>query len=173
MIFIFSVGFNPSPAVQLCPVENQEYLQSGKTCKSLENGDQTSEPGCHCKDGLYWNNITEKCVVKTECGCVHEGKYFEKGATSPISCSLWVYHYLMWSVNQLVGVVGDLMYRILHHPESCSIKYFRPHAIGLNATRDRIFPSKNWAISEHIPQFSKRPSVAKNICRLVNTVAFI
>lgn len=80
--------FNLSVGEELCQIENQQYLQSGKTCAGLDTGEQSSEPGCHCINGLYWNEYTEKCVVKTECGCDHEGVYFEQNATSPIDCSL-------------------------------------------------------------------------------------
>lgn len=50
-----------------------------------------NEPGCHCSDGLYWNEYTEKCGEVDQCGCVvlntNTSEYFVKGDTHPMSCS--------------------------------------------------------------------------------------
>ena len=42
-----------------------------------------------------------------------------------------------------------------------SIKYFRSRAIGLNTSRDRIFPSLTWGMSVNIPPFSKLRTLRK------------
>ena len=56
-----------------------------------------------------------------------------------------------------------LLFRFRGEPLSALTihQIFLLFAIGLNASRDRIFPSENWRISENIPQFSKLRALRK------------
>ena len=44
-----------------------------------------------------------------------------------------------------------------------TIKYFRSRTIGLNTSRDRIFPSLNWGIAENVSQFQTCAGCEKDL----------
>uniref|UniRef100_A0A8C6Y184 VWFD domain-containing protein n=1 Tax=Naja naja TaxID=35670 RepID=A0A8C6Y184_NAJNA len=65
------------------PNSHYELCGNGcpSTCRDLANSNSCDAPcveGCVCDSGFILSG--DECVPLTECGCVHEGRYYKKGA---------------------------------------------------------------------------------------------
>ncbi|XP_058052422.1 IgGFc-binding protein-like isoform X2 [Ahaetulla prasina] len=65
------------------PNSHYELCGNGcpSTCHNLASSNSCDAPcveGCICDSGFVLNG--DKCVPVTECGCVHEGRYYKKGS---------------------------------------------------------------------------------------------
>uniref|UniRef100_A0A8C3F1G4 VWFD domain-containing protein n=1 Tax=Chrysemys picta bellii TaxID=8478 RepID=A0A8C3F1G4_CHRPI len=76
-----------------CP-SNSHYELCGSgcpaTCHGLSAPDGCDAPcaeGCFCDAGFLWSG--DRCVPVTQCGCVHQGRYYRKGEEFYTSASCW------------------------------------------------------------------------------------
>lgn len=77
----------------LCASQGKVYLDCGLTCENFLMSDSARasrcKPGCYCPGNqLLLENGT--CVEKSECGCKHNNKFYQKGDVSPVDCSKYV-----------------------------------------------------------------------------------
>ncbi|XP_076437503.1 SCO-spondin-like [Babylonia areolata] len=92
-----------------CPAQ-MTYRQCGTMCQRacgkhlqayLHDECMDCVPGCHCQNGLLYQNGT--CVPPNECGCVYNGRFYDQGETMSTrdgcqSCSCEQFG--LWSCNE-------------------------------------------------------------------------
>ena len=109
--------------------------------------------GFVCKSWRTWN-----------CGQNHRRARRPDGYFCKVASRRWNYS---WSLLTQVGL-DNWCFAELHlvwYVRLYSIKYFNSHAIGLNTSRDRIFPSLNWGLKLG----NIRARVEKKIWRITNS----
>ena len=77
----------------LCASQGKVYKDCGLTCENFLMSDSARasrcKPGCYCPGNkLLLENGT--CVEKSECGCKHNNRFYQKGDVSPVDCSKYV-----------------------------------------------------------------------------------
>ena len=112
----------------------------------LNAGLSLSSQSLHESNGF--NGISEEGIPRSEslpdmssCGQSEDSETWQASRTKKVCICILFYARQLFNRNACKKDKCWVQYKVI------SIKYFRSRAIGLNTSRDRIFPSWNWGIS--------------------------